>query len=74
MAEQYPTLRLLERYGDWLAIAVAATPLVAAIIAFLLGASAWWVAAGIVAGGFLLLAARSYIEMIRLMTDMLLPK
>ena len=74
MAEQYPTLRFLERHGNWLALAVAAAPLLAAIIAALLGASDWWIVAGLAAAGFLLLAARSYVEMIRLMTDMLLPK
>jgi hypothetical protein len=74
MAEQYPTLRFLERHGGGLAYAVAATPLIAAIIAVLSGASDWWIVAGLAAGGFLLLAARSYVEMIRLMTDMLLPK
>ncbi len=71
---QYPTLRLLERHGDWLAIAVASVPFLAAIVAALLGASAWWLAAGAVAAGFLFIAARSYVEMVRLMTDMLLPK
>ncbi len=70
----YPTLRLLERHGDWLAILAALCPLAAAIIAALLGASWWWAAAGAVGAAFLFLAARSYIEMIRLMTDMLLPK
>ena len=64
----------MERHGDGLAYAVAATPLIAAIIAAFLGASDWWIVAGLAAAGFLLLAARSYVEMIRLMTDMLLPK
>lgn len=71
---QYPTLRLLERHGDWIAIAVALCPLLASVIATWLGASPWWMAGGAVASAFLYLAARSYIEMIRLMTDMLLPK
>ena len=74
MATQYPTLRLLERHGDWLAILVALSPLAAAIIALFLGASLWWLAAGVAAAGFLFIAARSYVEMVRLMTDMLLPK
>lgn len=71
---QYPTLRFLERHGDWIAIAVSLCPLAAAIVAILLGASAWWVLAGTAASAFLFIAARSYVEMIRLMTDMLLPK
>ena len=71
---QYPTLRLLERHGSWLAILVALLPLAAGIIAALVGASPWWIAAGFVSGAFLFIAARSYVEMIKLMTDMLLPK
>jgi hypothetical protein len=71
---QYPTLRFLERYGDWIAILVSLAPLAAAILAAALGASAWWVLAGAAAAAVLFIAARSYVEMIRLMTDMLLPK
>jgi len=70
----YPILRFLERHGGWLSIVVGATPLVAGLIAAALGQSPWWVAAGAVAAGVLFLVARSYIELIRLMTDMLLPK
>jgi type IV secretory pathway VirB2 component (pilin) len=74
MSPQYPTLRLLERHGAWLAALVALTPLVAAVIALVAGYSPWWLLAGVAAGAVLFLAARSYVEMIRLMTDMLLPK
>ena len=72
--QNYPILRLLEKHGDSLAIAVALLPPAAGIIAAAQGASAWWLAGGLVAGGFLYLAARSYIELVRLMIDMLLPK
>ena len=71
---QYPTLRFLERHGDWIAIAVSLCPLAASLVAVWLGASFWWIAGGAVGSAFLFLAARSYVEMIRLMTDMLLPK
>jgi hypothetical protein len=70
----YPTLRFLEKHGGWLATAVGAAAFLAAIAATMLGASAWWLLAGAVAGALLFLLARSYVEMIRLMTDMLLPK
>ena len=74
MAADYPTLRFLVRHGAWLAIVIAAAPLAAAVIATALGQSPWWIAAGAALGAVLFLAARSYVEMIRLMTDMLLPK
>lgn len=70
----YPTLRFLEKHGGWLAIAVGVAVFLAAIVATLLGASPWWLLAGAAAGAALFLLARSYVELIRLMTDMLLPK
>jgi hypothetical protein len=70
----YPTLRFLEKHGGWLAIAVALAALLAGIVATLLGASPWWLLAGAILGAVLFLLARSYVELIRLMTDMLLPK
>ncbi|HEY1506428.1 MAG TPA: hypothetical protein VGF92_19135 [Stellaceae bacterium] len=70
----YPTLRFLEKHGGWLAIAFGGAAFLAGIGATALGASPWWVLAGAVAGGLLFLLARSYVELIRLMTDMLLPK
>ncbi len=70
----YPTLRFLERHGGWIAIVIALAPPAAGIVAALLGGSVWWLAAGIAAGAVLFVIARSYVELIRLMTDMLLPK
>lgn len=74
MMGQYPVLRFLERHGGWLSIVVALAPLAAGIIAMVLGGSPWWVLAGAATAAVLFLVARSYIELIRLMTDMLLPK
>jgi hypothetical protein len=70
----YPTLRFLEKHGGWLAIAVGIAVFFAGIVATWLGASPWWLLAGAAVGALLFLLARSYIELIRLMTDMLLPK
>ncbi len=70
----YPTLRFLEKHGGWLAIAVGIAVFLAAILATALGASPWWLLGGAAAGALLFLLARSYVELIRLMTDMLLPK
>jgi hypothetical protein len=70
----YPALRFLEKQGDWLAVAVALAALLAGTVATVLGASLWWLLASAVAGAALFLLARSYVELIRLMTDMLLPK
>ena len=71
---QYPVLNFLERHGGWIAAVVGCAPLFAAIVAAALGASPWWLAAGLLGAIILFVAARSYVELIRLMTDMLLPK
>ena len=71
---QYPTLRFIDRHGSWLSILVALAPLAASVAAPFLGASPWWIPAGAATAAVLFLVARSYVEMIRLMTDMLLPK
>lgn len=70
----YPTLRFLEKQGGWLAIAIGVAAFLAGLAAVALGASTWWLLAGAIAGALLFLLARSYVELIRLMTDMLLPK
>jgi hypothetical protein len=71
---EYPTLRFLEKHGGWLSIAVGAAVFLAGVVAIAVGASLWWLPAGALVGVVLFLLARSYIELIRLMTDMLLPK
>ena len=70
----YPTLRFLEKHGGWLAIAIGVAAFLPGVAATALGASPWWVLAGAIVGALLFLLARSYVELIRLMTDMLLPK
>ena len=71
---QYPILTFLERHGGWIAGGVGATPLLASIVGLALGASPWWLLAGLAGSLVLFVAARSYVELIRLMTDMLMPK
>jgi hypothetical protein len=71
---QYPVLSFLERYGDWVAGAISSALLAAGIIAVALGATLWWIAAAALGSIVLYVAARSYVELIRLMTDMLMPK
>ncbi len=74
MSEQYPTLKLLDRHGGVIAAVVALAPVAAGVVALALGASIWWVAAGALGSGVLYVGLRSYVELIRLMSDMLMPK
>ena len=70
----YPTLDLLVRHGDAIAWAVALAPALAGVIASLLGLSIGYAVAGVAGGAFLFLIMRSYVELVRVIVDMLLPK
>jgi hypothetical protein len=70
----YPTVRLLLRWGNHMAIAAAvAMP----VFALLLIAEGWaWTTliVGFFAGAAVLVLARSYVELIRIIADTLLPR
>jgi hypothetical protein len=70
----YGALYFLVRYGDWVAAVFALAPLAAGTLAWVNGLSIAFLAAGIVAGGFAYLIMRSYVELVRVIVDMLLPK
>ena len=70
----YPMLHLIGRFGGWLALILALIPLIAAICVVAQGWSLWWLATGGVAALVVFGAARSYVELVRVMIDMLLPK
>ncbi len=71
---KYATLDFLVRYGDWVAIIGAALPLIGGVAAWLAGLSALFVLGGVVAAAFAYLLMRSYVELVRVIVDMLLPK
>ena len=72
--EQYPAIHFLLRHGDAFAVAVALLPASAGIVAAFYG----WHWAVLVAGCVLSLVLgvlmKSYIELVRVMADMLIPK
>lgn len=70
----YPVVRLLVRYGNALAIAVAAVLALSGIWAAIAGFGWAWAPAGVLAGAFGGLIMRSYAELVRLIADMLLPR
>ena len=70
----YRTLYFLVSYGDWVAAAVGAVPLLAGVALWLTGGSAWFAVGGVLAAAFLYLVMRSYVELVRVIVDMLLPK
>ena len=70
----YSTLHFLVRHGDWVAVIVALAPVVAGVLAWATGLSPIYAVAGILGGVFLYLIMRSYVELVRVIVDMLLPK
>lgn len=73
--EQYPTIKFIVERGNLLAWSIAILPLLGAIALFGLLSWHWLVlAAGLVASAVVLLLMRSYVELVRVIADMLLPK
>ncbi len=70
----YPMLHLIGRFGGWIAAVLGLVPLAAAVGVVAQGWSLWWLAGGIVAAIIVFGALRSYVELVRVMIDMLLPK
>jgi len=70
----YSTLHFLVRHGDWVAAIVGLVPVVGGVLAWASGLSSAYAAAGILGGAFLYLIMRSYVELVRVIVDMLLPK
>ena len=72
--DRYPVLAFIVRYGTPIAVALAV--MVAILVLWIAFPLIGWlsVVVAVVAGGVLLLAALSYVELVRLITEMLLPQ
>lgn len=73
--DQYPTIKLIVEHGNTIELLVAVLPFLAGIALFVLLAMHWLVlVAGFVTSLVLLLLMKSYVELVRVISDMLLPK
>lgn len=72
--EQYPTLHFLMRHGRLIANLAAVLGVVCGVWAAVALASWPYAVAGVIAGAVGYGLVRSYVELIVLVTDMLLPK
>jgi len=70
----YATLHFLVRRGAQVAMVFGLLPVMAGIAASLGGMSPLLIVAGLVAGAALYLIMCSYVELVRVIVDMLLPK
>ncbi|MFT4066534.1 hypothetical protein [Paraburkholderia sp.] len=70
----YPALEVITKHGNLIAIIAGLLPLVAGVWAWL-ATTAWWpLVAAIIAAPILWFIVRSYVELVRVLSDMLLPK
>ena len=71
----YWMLQFIVKQGDWIAIACGLLPLVARVaLGALYGLPSLVLVAGVVGSLFLFLLMRSFVELVRVIVDMLLPK
>ena len=73
-APRYPALEFLVRHGNAVAWAAALASALGGLLAWVLGLSVGYAITGVVAAVFLFLIMRSYVELVRVIVDMLLPK
>ncbi len=71
----YWMLQFIVKHGDWLAIVCGLLPLIAAVGAVLIcPMTPWVIVAGAGASAFMFLLMRAFVELVRVIVDMLLPK
>ncbi|GAA4340747.1 hypothetical protein GCM10023165_20960 [Variovorax defluvii] len=72
--QSYKTLHFLVKHGNHVANGVSLAAVLLGPLLWVLSGSPWSVPACVVAAAFLLLILRSYVELVRVIVDMLLPK
>jgi hypothetical protein len=72
--DSYRMLHFLVSHGDRVAIVVAIATLALGVGVWLTGASVWFAVLGVLGAAFMYLIMRSYVELVRVIVDMLLPK
>lgn len=70
----YPAIKLLAAKGDLLAILVALVPIFVGLWALAAGYPWPWMIAALVVAGVLWLILRSYVEVLRVLSDTLMPR
>ncbi len=70
----YPVVQFLVARGKSLAIALSAAVLLLSVVAGVVTHALWLLPAGLVAAGVLLVLLLSYVEVLRIIADTLIPK
>lgn len=71
---QYPTVRFLIRWGRAFTGILTVAPIIVGLLAFLLGSGWIWLALSILLAPVIFLIISSYMELIRIIGDTLLPR
>lgn len=72
--DQYPTIKFIVERGNLLAIVIGILPLLGGAVLAALGVHWMAIVAGAVAASVVYFLMRSYVELVRVIADMLLPK
>jgi membrane-associated phospholipid phosphatase len=72
--DSYPTIRFIVERGNLLAIVIGLLPLLGAVALVILGVHWFALVAGAVAAAVVFFLMKSYVELVRVIADMLLPK
>jgi hypothetical protein len=70
----YPAVRLLRRHGDWVVGGFAVIPVLAGLWANLALGGVAWLIGGLVLGAVTGFLMRCFVELVRIIADMLLPR
>lgn len=70
----YPAIRFIAKWGDLLAIAVGAVPACLGLWALFTDSGWLWLFAGAGTGALIWLVVRSYVEVLRILSDTLMPR
>jgi hypothetical protein len=73
-APNYPAIRTISTFGPVIAIVLGLAPIAAAMGMISLGFSWLWTFPALVTGGLLYLLVQSYVEVLRILADTLMPR
>ncbi|ODV42905.1 hypothetical protein AWV79_22570 [Cupriavidus sp. UYMMa02A] len=74
VAPTFPALHFIVKHGNVLALLLALCPPCGSLLLLATGGSPVFLVAGVLGGMFLYLIMRSYVDLVRVIVDMLLPK
>ncbi|MBL4722076.1 MAG: hypothetical protein JKY20_13230 [Alphaproteobacteria bacterium] len=73
--EEYPAVAIMVKHGNWISLGTGVAPLVAALVVMTFCSLHWgWLIVAIAAGVFAGFLMKVFVELVRIIVDMLLPQ